>query len=351
VQAALLNLWWKLPTWFAAESLLLGLALVSSACASQPPLEAGRTPVLTPSASTDVERGRSEPHARETTPRLDAGSDTARPSDSGADAECGSFECRRFDDSASALAYVLRSNPLVLGVGEAHALAQAAPVASSAQRFSEELLPLLQGRASHLIVELLSPNPKCERETDAVREAQKPVTESQSTNNQNDYVALGQHARALNIEPFVLGPSCEEFDAIARAGTDAVPLMLETIAKVTDRMLRRAVLANQKAGRPRLVLAYGGALHNDIAPDPVRAAWSYGPSIDSFTLGRYVELDLIVREFIKDNEAWRAQAWYGHFDPERYPESSVVLRLTRQSYVLFFPRATQRVQPNPDAHP
>lgn len=331
-------------TWFAANAVVVAIGL--SGCGGRPPLGAGRPPVAL-STSTSVEKAATEPAVAANAPLLEANSSAAPPSAAPDDSDCGSFECRRFGDAASALSYVLRGNPLVLGVGEAHALAQAEPVASSAERFSKQLLPLLQGRASHLIVELLSPNAQCQRATAVVREAQKPVTEPQSKNNQNDYVALGQHARALGIEPFVLAPSCEEFDAIAHAGTDAIPLMLETIAKVTDRMLRRAVLSNQKAGQPRLVIAYGGALHNDIAPDPVRAAWSYGPSIDRFTLGRYVELDLIVREFIKDNEAWRSQAWYGHFDPERYPESSVVLRLAPQSYVLFFPRATPRQQPPP----
>jgi hypothetical protein len=252
---------------------------------------------------------------------------------------CGPLECHEFSTPADAFRHVLETEPLVIGIGEAHALAGFEQLPSTARRFSDELLPVMERRASHLIVELLSPNSRCEATTRDVREAHEPVTAPQSRNNQNDYVELGHRSRALGIEPFVLSPTCEEYGAIANAGGDAIQRTLSTIASVTSRMVRAALVKNREAGREHIVLAYGGALHNDLTPHASRADWSYGPELSSFTAGRYVELDLIVREFIKDNDVWRALPWYEHFEPERHPEKSVVMRIAPRSYVLFFPKA------------
>jgi hypothetical protein len=232
-------------------------------------------------------------------------------------------------------------------VGEAHALAGFEHLPSSAQRFSEELLPVLDGRASHLLVELLNPNPKCQVTTGEVRRAHEPVTRSQSSENQNDYVELGRNARARGIEPFLLSPTCEEYQAIADAGDAAISQTLSTIASITRRMARAALRKNRAAGRERIVVAYGGALHNDITSAPARADWSYGPGLFADTHGRYVELDLIVRELIKDNDAWRGLPWYSQFDPTLLADSSVVLRTAPNSYVLFFARARAELTPEP----
>jgi hypothetical protein len=239
---------------------------------------------------------------------------------------------------------VLRDRPLALGVGEAHAPA-GTRLPTTAARFTAQLLPVLAGRASHLIVELLRANPDCPRAEQPLAEAQKPITVTQAPQNQNDYVALGQRARALGVEPFLLTPSCDEFRQIGAAGPDAIEKTLETIAAITTRMARAALLKNHRAGSQEMVVAYGGALHNDLYPDVNHAAYSYGPRLDDFTAGRYLELDLIVREFIKDDEAWRGLPWYGKFDPKLAPEACIVLRTAPRSYVLFFPGSTARSTP------
>lgn len=252
---------------------------------------------------------------------------------------CGALDCLRFGTARDAFRHVLRSDPLVVGIGEAHALKDAPPVASSARRFADELLPELAGRSSHLIVELLNPNPACQEATREVEQAQKPVTSAQSGDNQNDYVALGHRARGLGIEPFVLSPTCEELSAIAQAGAGAIDRTLATIADVTARMVLAALTKNARAGREQIAVAYGGALHNDESPRADRLSWSYGPRLARATGDRYVALDLIVREFIKDSDAWRTLPWYEHFDPERDPASAILMRTGAHSYVLFFPKS------------
>jgi hypothetical protein len=256
-----------------------------------------------------------------------------------ATAACGPFECRSFDEPGAALAFVLETRPLALGVGEAHAMAGSEHLASTTRRFADVLLPELGGRASHLVVELLNPDPRCQEVTRQVRRVQEPVTAPQSKNNQNDYVELGRRARELGIEPFVLGPTCDEYRGIADAGESAIDQMLTLIARVSSRLLRGALAKNHAAGKDALVLGYGGALHNDLAPAGARAAWSYGPDLVEFTRGRYVELDLIVRELIGDTDVWRALPWYEFFDPARESGRFVVMRTAPSRYVLFFPKA------------
>ena len=301
-----------------------GLLGACTAPASAPP---ATTPAASPVAPTSVAPSGSTSPAEPVEPAVAAQGEA-----------CGALDCRRFGGAADALRYVLGQAPLALGIGEAHARAGSEGVASTAARFSQQLLPVLAGRASHLVVELLNPNPQCPAAARPLEEAQKPVKATQSRQSQNDYVELGRHARALGIEPFVLTPTCDEFQAIESAGEDAIVRTLSTIAKVTSRMLRAALVQNRKRASDQLVLAYGGALHNDLQPKAARASFSYGDGLNDFTGGRYLELDLIVREFIRDNEVWRALPWYGQFDPETHPDSSVVLMTSPQSYVLFFPK-------------
>jgi hypothetical protein len=316
-------------------------ALAAVGCGSSTP-EAQRLPPapaeLEPAPSSTGEHAAAPaPDALDTTREGPAASAPGEPAQPGQ--PCGALDCRRFETPREAFRYLLASEPLVLGIGEAHALAGAPEVSSSARRFSDELLAELEGRASHLIVELLAPNPSCQQATREVEQIQKPVTSQQSAQNQNDYVALGHRARGLGIEPFVLSPTCDELSAISQAGASAIDRTLTTIADVTRRMVLAALVKNARAHRERMVLAYGGALHNDESPEAARAGWSYGPELSRATGGRYVALDLIVREFIKDSDVWRALPWYEHFDPASDPQSAIVMRTGPRSYVLFFPKS------------
>jgi hypothetical protein len=149
----------------------------------------------------------------------------------------------------------------------------------------------------------------------------------------------------VGIEPFVLSPTCEEYRAIAAAGEGIIDQMLGTIARVTSRLLRAALVQNRQNGHTSLVVGYGGALHNDIEPSPGKAAWSYGPELAAFTHGRYTELDLVVREFIKDTDVWKALPWYVQFDPGRDPTRWLVMRTGPHRYALFFPKSEPRTVP------
>jgi hypothetical protein len=263
----------------------------------------------------------------------------ATPAQPAADADnrCGALDCRTFPSAIAALSEVLAEDPVVLGVGEAHALKGMEHIPSTTKRFTEDFLPALKGRTSDLIVELMLPNAGCEAKKREVAKRQEAVTKPQAESNQNQYLVLGQTARKHGIAPDILRPSCEDLTRITEAGGGDVGVMLETIARLARQKVEQLVALNEKDGRKSMVVAYGGALHNDIAAREGRETWTFGPALTERTGGRYVELDLIVPEFIKDSETWRALPWYSHYDRRKLGSKAVLFRVAPKSYVLVFP--------------
>jgi hypothetical protein len=236
-----------------------------------------------------------------------------------------------FDKAEDAFEVVLKEDPAVLAVGEAHA-PRGATVASSTKRFTDSLLPLLAGRASDMLVELMMPPKGCVRQAETMRSVQKPVVTQQAETNQNEYLTLGDAARKVGIVPDLLRPSCEDLASINDAGDDAIERSLETIARLTTAQATKMI---ERAGR-KMVITYGGALHNDPSPPPERAAWSYGPALSKAVAGRYVQLDLYVPEFITGEDTWRKQPWYAGWEKNKAAHKVVLFRLAPKSYVLIF---------------
>jgi hypothetical protein len=251
---------------------------------------------------------------------------------------CGAMGCTQYETIEQAFEAILAEKPRVLAVGEAHAQKGKEGIPSSAKRFTESVLPLLGGRASDLVVELLMPNPKCEKRTEEVREKQAPATTKQAATNQNEYVAMGEAARRLQIVPDLLRPSCEDLEAIAKAGPDAIAASLETIARLTRVQVEKLLDRNARTpgDEDKLVVTYGGALHNDLAPPPERAAWSFGPALSAKVADRYVEVDLFVPEYVEDTEIWKKFEWYAHYDKQKLGGKVTVFSPRPRGYVVLF---------------
>jgi NADH:ubiquinone oxidoreductase subunit C len=223
---------------------------------------------------------------------------------------------------------------MVVAVGEAHAQKGTEHVRTAARRFTEELLPALAPRATDLVLELIVADGRCGRKVEReVAERQQPVTESQSQDNQDDYVKLAARAKELGITPHVLRPTCEEYQEILKAGDDAVIVMLEMIARLTTRQVRALLAKNAREDVDGLIIAYGGALHNDVEPRSERASFSYAAALMEASAQRYVELDVFVPEHIRDTDVWRNLDWYEHY--RREWSSHAVLFVPRpSSFVL-----------------
>ena len=255
----------------------------------------------------------------------------------------GGPTCFRFATAEDAFRWVLARDPLVIGVGEAHAQRGTENIASSTKRFTDSFLPLLAPRSSDVVVELWAPDPKCMKEVKQVASAQKPVTEVQAETNQNEYLTLGTKAKAAGMTPWLLRPTCDDFSMLADAGADSIGAMLGLVKRLTQAKVTQLHARNRADGgaQPKTVIAYGGALHNDLSPPEATREYSFGPELDQLTGGRYVELDLIVPEFVKKTPAWEKLPWYAAFEAERAAgtqlDKATLYVVGERSFVLVFP--------------
>lgn len=247
--------------------------------------------------------------------------------------------CAVLASPETAFARVLAENPRVLAVGETHAQKDVEDVPSATKRFTDALLPATRGKASDIVIELWVGNPACVKKVEKVQKQQKDVTATQAPTNQNEFMVLGDVAKKLGVMPHALVPGCDEYERILDAGGGDVDAMLSMIARLTARDV--GVLLDKSAadaGAERMIVAYGGAMHNDAAPRPGHEAWSFGPALVGRTGGRYVELDLIVPELVKDTDAWRAQPWYPHYRADKHAGETLLFTTGPRSFALIFPR-------------
>jgi hypothetical protein len=313
--------------------------IFAPACTRAPPSSAEHAPVAkldaSPAPLVSLEKAVS----------IDVPSDASRcTAQSGAGPTC--FQ---FGTSEGALRWVLSRDPLILAVGEAHAQKGSERIASSTKRFTEAFLPILAPRATDVVVELWAPDPKCMKEVKQVASAQKSVTSVQAETNQNEYVTLGTKAKEVGMTPWLLRPTCDDFGMLADAGADAVGAMLGLVKRLTQEKVSKLYEKNGREGADpakRMVITYGGALHNDLSPPEATKEFSFGPELDRTSHGRYVELDLIVPEYVKNTAIWEKLPWYPSFVAEgadgRVRDKATLYVLAERSFVLVFPAATSK---------
>jgi hypothetical protein len=254
-------------------------------------------------------------------------------------------DCFRFGTTEDAFKWILTKNPHILAIGEAHAQKGTENIASSTKRFTDTLLPIVAPRASDVVVELWAPDSKCMKEVKQVASAQKPVTDVQASTNQNEYVVLGTKAKEAGLTPWLLRPTCEDFSMLADAGADTVQASLGLIKRLTLTKVTQLYEKNKGGGaQPKIVLAYGGALHNDLAPSDAMKDFSFGPDLDRLSAKQYIELDLIVPEFVKKSSTWEKLPWFASFEFDKangnLKAGATVYMTGPQSYVLIFPSST-----------
>lgn len=330
------------------RGLSLGGAMLVAACAAGCGTPAPPNPARSStSAAASVEPTAAPPGpasgsaASSPTPLAGSGAPAADalPTALGLLGSCGELGCLRFDTPEHAFDFVLASRPLVLAVGETHAQKGSEAGASTTKRFTDQLLPMLRERASDLVLELWVADGSCGQQEKQVAKQQAPVTQKQAATNTNEFVVLRDRAVALGLAPHVLRPSCAEYDRISKAGEDAVSEMLSMITRLTVRTVTARLEANTQQQRDKIVLAYGGAMHNDLAPPPERAQWSFGGELQRTTNGRYVELDLIVPELVRDTDSWKALPWYRYYRADAFPRDVLLYRPQPGAFVLIFPKS------------
>ena len=258
---------------------------------------------------------------------------------------CGGLTCRQFDSPEEAFAAITDEQPRILAIGETHAQKGMENIPSVTARFTTSMLPSLKDKASALVLELWVNDGTCGKAKEkAVEQQQKTVVKDQAKTDQNEFVTLGKRAKGLGIVPSIVHPTCDELDKIQKAGDDGVFEMLTMLTSHMRDEATAAYKATAKTNPNEMVLTYGGAMHNDLAPKKGREQWSFAKDLDELSGHKYIQLDLVVPEFVGQNESWKAMPWYNAFlkgaacdDANRGRTKTIVYTTSPRAYTLVFP--------------
>jgi hypothetical protein len=243
----------------------------------------------------------------------------------------------------AAIATLLPDPGGVIAFGELHQTRATAKVRSSLARFTDEILPALAPYASHLIVETWITRGACGEEEKHVTEEIARTTE-RPVATESEIMKLLRRAKELGVAPHVLDVGCEEYKVLAGQGgrgASGGAVDYERLLTITNQHLERAIgqglLLPRAPGRP-LLLVYGGALHNDLFPDPALAKYTFGRAVHAATRGAYREVDLYVPEMIDATPALKAERWYGAWQHAGGGASDVVIARSPRSTIVIFRR-------------
>jgi len=239
-----------------------------------------------------------------------------------------------FPSTAAAVSAFLGDTTGVVAFGELHQTAKTAAIRSTLARFTDEILPLIAPRTAHLIVETWVSNGSC-GETEKHVTADVARTTERPAETENEIVRLLRRAKELGVAPHVLDVGCQEYRSLvgASGGVDYDRLLTIT-GQHLGRAIQQALALPRPVDRP-LVVVYGGALHNDLRPDPALAAYSFGPAIDAVTNGAYREIDLYLPELVRTLPSLRAEPWYRVWQrAPRRPGALMIRRGPRSAIVL-----------------
>jgi hypothetical protein len=250
----------------------------------------------------------------------------------------------KFSSPPAAVTTFLGDATGVVAFGELHQTARTAGVPSTLRRFTDQILPAVAPRASHLIVETWVSRGAC-GETEKRVTADVARTTERPAETENEIVRLLRRAKELGVTPHVLDVDCKEYQSlVAPGGKVDYDRLLTMTGQHLGRAIAQALALPRPPERP-LVLVYGGALHNDLVPDPALAKYSFGPAIDALTQGAYREIDLYVPELVDTLPSLRGEPWYRLWRPLRSTPGTVLIRRQPRSAILLFDdRAGQRRQ-------
>jgi hypothetical protein len=244
---------------------------------------------------------------------------------------------RTFDRPDEALAQLIALGPRVIGFGEYHQTNATKSVRSSLARFTDELLPLVAPRASDLVVETWITGDCGAKEEKVVKQVERTTDRPPET--ESELVKLLRLAKERGVQPHILTVSCQDYKALL---DEHGKVDFERLLKLVNQLLERQVLElAPRAPAGKLVCVYGGALHNDLQPEPSLAPFTYGADVARATDGRYLEVDTFVPELIERDREMRKQPWFGEW--KRAARSArgktVLIRRATASYILVYPRS------------
>jgi hypothetical protein len=238
-------------------------------------------------------------------------------------------------DVATAIREIVGPDVRVLGVGEIHQRMDRPSAARSAlARFTDDVLPALADRAGDLVVETWIPDKNCGGKAEAATK-QVEATMQRPPETRNELADLVMKARKARIQPHAMRLSCDDWTVAAPPGQE---VDYGALLGIITRELGR-IAAERTAASPRLVITYGGALHNDLYPNPGLEDWSFAAKADEASGGHYLEVDLYVPEYAAEDKFTQAEPWFPLL-AEAGPDHVVVIERGPRSYVILLPRST-----------
>ena len=241
----------------------------------------------------------------------------------------------------AAVATLLPDPGGVIAFGELHQTRATANVRSSLSRFTDEILPAVAPHASHLIVETWITRGTCGEEEKHVTEEVARTTE-RPVETESEIMKLLRRAKELGVAPHVLDVGCDEYKVLA-GSSGAVDY--DKLLTITNQHLQRAIgqglLLPRAPGRP-LIVVYGGALHNDLFPDPTLAKYTFGRAVHAATRGAYREIDLYVPEMVDSTPTLKAEPWYRAWQKAGAGASDVIIQRNPRSSIVVFRRGSSR---------
>lgn len=257
--------------------------------------------------------------------------------DGGTPALCGTTPCEAFATPRAAFDRVMETPTLLLAVGEYHEIEGGPKVKSAIKRFTTDLLPTLKGKATSLIVETWMTNGRCGKvEAQAVKEVKK-VTQRPDT-TEDEVQTLLDRSFEMGVKNHILVLDCAEYASMLneKGGLDAEKSLLLVRRKVEERAID-ARDDGEGAVPGKLLLLYGGAIHNDVKPMEGWEAYSYGPSLTRKLDGGYVELDLVVPEYGVGDEDLVKEPWWPSAVKLAGTTKTVLVAPRPNVFILVFP--------------
>ncbi len=237
---------------------------------------------------------------------------------------------------------VLAREPTVLAVGEYHEVKGAPKVPSALRRFTTDLLPALKGKVTSLVVETWMLSGKCgEAEKQASAAVAKTTQRPDST--EDELTTLLDRTFKLGVKNHILLIDCDDYRSMLDdAGElDGEASLLLVKRKVEEKA--QEVLEKEEAGtKDKLLLLYGGALHNDLEPLPEWRAYSFGPTLRRATDGHAIELDLLVPEYVETDEDLLKEPWFAGAMALSKAGKTVLVNPHPDVYLLLFARSRKR---------
>ncbi len=247
---------------------------------------------------------------------------------------------QHFATAALALAKVLETPARVVAFGEYHQTVRTARIPSSLARFSRDLLPVVARTATDLVAETWVADGRCgKRESTVVGQVQ--ATTERPPQTENEVITLLERAKAAGVAPHILPMSCKDYRWVTgkNGDTDFARMLRLTKERLQSQVLRWLHAAPAEPGdRPRVVVVYGGALHNDLYPTPEDKPYAFGRALFAKTHGQYLEVDLFVPEYILHDKRMAAEPWFPLFKANLARADALLIRRSPRSYIIVFPR-------------